>query len=238
VDDLRGQLDIFEGKANPFEYWLWPPKRDAPPRRNIVARVFDQSSETFAAALRGGKYDRAQRARGYLGLALLAKADGRAPEARRYYEHARDELTALREQQSDQQNVARALADCHLRLAELAQTNDAAAAAKDRETARLIYRSLAAQHAAEPVEQVEWLEAEMISAMGTDGESQAAHLKRVADINRALAEKWPIDPDALYRLACFLTAQELLIPASNATDSSGTSVTGNSAGEATDAVND
>ena len=35
------------------------------------------------------------------------------------------------------------------------------------------------------------------------------------EINRALADKWPTDPDALYRLACYLTQTEpiLLLPA-------------------------
>jgi serine/threonine protein kinase len=36
-DGLRSQLDVWEGKANPWEFWQWPPQRDQPPRRIMTS---------------------------------------------------------------------------------------------------------------------------------------------------------------------------------------------------------
>jgi serine/threonine protein kinase len=218
VDDLRGQLDVWEGKANPYDFW--PPKREEPPRHNIVADVLNQSSAALANSLRDGKYDGAESARGYLGLAVLAQANGRGSEARGYYELAREQLQALRQQHPEQPQIARALADCHLRLAELARPDDARAAEQELQKARGIYRQLAAEHRTEPTHQIAWLEAELTSAFHTAGNDRDTHLKRVAEIHRNLAGNWPTNPGELYRLACYLTEQAPILLDAASTPSS------------------
>jgi serine/threonine protein kinase len=213
ANSLREKLDVLEGKANPWEFWLWPPNRDQPPRRNMVAEVFDGSGASLADSLHGGKYAPRETARGYLGLAILAEAVGNTAQASDYYERARDELIKLRQQNADQPILARALADCYMKLARLDHETDRDASLKNLQKAGEIYRELAAEQATDAASQIDWLEAEMTSALRAGSDAGAAHLKTVEEINRTLADKWPTDPGELYRLACYLTQTEpILLP--------------------------
>ena len=74
--------------------------------------------------------------------------------------------------------------------------------------ARAIYRQLATEHRADPTFQIDWLEAELVSSIAATADSRSDHLRRVQEINNALAGKWPKDPDAIYRLACYLTEDD------------------------------
>ena len=75
-------------------------------------------------------------ARGYLGLGILAEAAGKDSDAIEYYQRARDELVALHSDGPDEPHLARALADCHMRLARLAHDSDPDAAAKNLQSRR------------------------------------------------------------------------------------------------------
>jgi hypothetical protein len=217
-DALRNQLDVWEGKANPWEFWLWPPKPDQPPRRILIADVFGQASAALAPTLRDGKYDRQQTARGYLGLAMLAEALGLAEDARDFYRLAHKALTALQQQHPDRPHFAEALAATSLRLAKLVRGADRAAEADELQKARTGYQQLAAEHRSDPARQIDWLEAEMASAMTAPPDVQNQHLKRVREIQRALSANWPTQPDPLYRLACYLTDEDPLLSPTGGAD--------------------
>jgi hypothetical protein len=92
--------------------------------------------------------------------------------------------------------------------------NDEAAASEDLKNAQTIYRQLAIEKKADAQHQIEWLEAELRAAFRETAESRMTHLKRIDEINRTLGDKWPADPAALYRLACYLMQTEpiLLLP--------------------------
>jgi serine/threonine protein kinase len=208
--DLQSQLDVWEGKADPQTYWNWPPKRDEPPRRNMVVELLDQSGDGLAKSLRDGKYTDVAAARGYLALGILAEAAG-SSAAGDYYKHASDELTKLYNERPDETRLARALADCNMRLANLASDSEPAAAAKYLESAESIYRQLADEYKSDAKTQIELLEAEMTAAFRDRAGARAKHLKRVKEINSTLAEKWPSEPGSMYRLACYLTQSEPIL---------------------------
>jgi serine/threonine protein kinase len=215
ITTLRNKLDVWEGKADPWAFWVWPPKRDAPPRRDMVSDVLDKSGAILAKPLGNGEYDARTTAAGYLGLGILAEGAGKNAEAIKYYERARHELTALQQNENAGPQVARALADCHTRLAHLKSENDQEAAAEDLKNAEAIYRQVANEKKPHAQHQIEWLEAELRSAFRDSADNRMTHLKRINEINRELADKWPTDPAALYRLACYLMQAEpiLLLPA-------------------------
>ena len=203
IGDLRSQLDVWEGRANPWDFW--PPKRDNSPRLNMVTNVLDHSIATLVKPLADGKYDHAKTARGYFGLAALADAVGKSADAKAYYRQARIELDFLRQEKPEQSQYARGVAECDMRLARLEHDTDAEAAEKHLKSARAIYRQLATEHSADPTFQINWLESELISSIATPADSRPDHLRRVQEISSGLAGKWPKDPDAIYRLACYLT---------------------------------
>jgi serine/threonine protein kinase len=215
VAKLEQDLKLWEGRGNPWDFW--PPKPDQGPRQKLVASVLNDSG-SLVASMRDGKYGRESTARGYLGLALLAQEEGLTANACQYYELARDNLTVLRREKPDQARFARALAECHTQLARLV-TNDnrenatgkRKQATKDLESARSIYRQVAARNSTDAIYQIDWLESELASATMAGFDSGQPFLSRVGEINSRLPSKWPSEPDALYRLACYLTATEPML---------------------------
>ena len=63
--------------------------------------------------------------------------------------------------------------------------------------------------------------------MRADGDSRNAHLKRVKEIDQVLSGKWPAEPVALYRLACYLTNEEAILTAPSVAESTSIAQTGN-----------
>jgi serine/threonine protein kinase len=213
VSQLNSRLDAWEGRANPWAFW--PPSRDEPPRKNLIANLRDHSAASLATPLRDGKFGPLERARGYLALALLSDAVSQADDSRRYYEKARDLLVELREQNPSRPEISRALAETYSQLARLAANKNREAAAEDLKRAAAIHKQLAAEHRGDSRHPIALLETELYSATIAGFASGQAHLARVAELNRALSGAWPSEPEAIYRLACYLTHQEaILSPAS------------------------
>ena len=226
IEDLRSELDVWEGRSNPWEFW--PPGRDGTARVSLVTDFFNHSTATLASALGNGKYGDEQTARSYLSLAMMADAAERDAEAQRFYRQARDRLARLRQEKPDRVEYSRALADCCLKLARLLIKDDRQAAAKELENARTIYQQLATADATDAARQIDWLESELASTRIAGFDSAQDHLKRIADIKQTLPKKWPEDPDAAYRIACYLTQNEPILATTapvSPTDASDTGTT-------------
>jgi ribosomal protein S27E len=206
ITRLSEQLDLWEGRANPWEYW--PPGPENLPRRNVVARLFDHSNGTLMNRWRNGNYDGMDRARGALGLAILADAMSRPADALKHYEQARDELAELWKQHPEQPQFARALAECYTALARLNGDENRPAAEENFTKARQIHEQLATLNQSDVAYQVELLESELDMATLSGFESGQDHLQRVAEIDRSLPANWPSEPGAVYQLACFLLQRE------------------------------
>jgi tRNA A-37 threonylcarbamoyl transferase component Bud32 len=209
INELRRELEVWTGQANPSEYW--PPRRDRLPRQIILANLFDRSNTTLGGQLRAGRFGREETARGFLGLASMADVVGRSLAAREYYELAREELIAMQRANPQEPQFAKALAECYTRLAHLKETSDREQAAKDFDSARAIYQQLAAEHPTHTQYRVNLLESELKSATLTGAAAATDRLARIEEINNAIADNWPGDPDEVYHLACFLTQTEPIL---------------------------
>ncbi len=120
----------------------------------------------------------------------------------------RKKLTALQQANPLQPQFLRCLAECEASLARLAGNGDRDEAAKALEQARATYKQLATTHRDDANLQIDWLESEWASAKMNGFDSGQQQLARVAQIKRAMPNTWPSNPNALYRLACYLTRRE------------------------------
>jgi hypothetical protein len=118
---------------------------------------------------------------------------------------------ALREQNPDEPQIARALAESYAQLARLAAKKDRDAAAADLKRAAAIYKQLGAEQRGDSRHPIALLETELYSATIAGFASGQEHLARVAELNRALSGAWPSEPEAIYRLACYLTQREAIL---------------------------
>jgi ribosomal protein S27E len=215
IEDLRRQLDVWEGRGNPSEFW--PPLRDKPPRQMLIANLFDRSRTALADRLHSGNFGPEPTARGYMALATMAEAVGNRSLATEYYKSARDALVALQKQKPDQPQYAGALAECYTQIANLSSKDDRIQATKDYEAARTIYKQLAANQRLTAIPQIDWLEAEIKSAMLANPDAVKAHLTRVEQIKRTLPASATSDPNALYELAYYLTEKPPVLSQSTVT---------------------
>jgi hypothetical protein len=173
----------------------------------LLVNLFAHANRTLASQLRSGKFDGESTARGYLALAAMAAEANDATSAKEFYGLARDELLKLRQQQPNEPRIARALATCQTQLAHLTVDDDRALATKEFNSARVAFEHLAATDKRDFQTQIEWLEAELNSKLVPDDSADPESLKRVEQIKNTLSGQWPADPNALYRLVCYLAHQ-------------------------------
>jgi hypothetical protein len=208
ISDLDSQLDIWEGRANPWEFW--PPKREAAPLRTVSAKLLEHANRTVAGPLNDGSYEGLSAARGFIGLAMMSDDAGRTEDARRYYERARDQLRTLLDADPTNAQISVALAQCHSELARLNGTADREMAAKDLENAREIYVRLS-QRNADVEYDVSLLENVLNTATLAGYAEGQAQLAEAAEKHEQLSRSWPTDPETIYRLACFLTGHQPIL---------------------------
>jgi eukaryotic-like serine/threonine-protein kinase len=209
IKELSAQLDLWEGRANPWEYW--PPKREGSARQKLVDKFFNYATTALGTQSQSGTESGDDEALGELGLAILADDLGQTSDAIEHYEKGRDRLKAMSEDAPQRSELARALAGCETALARLIGDKDRAAAAKHLESAREIHRRLAIDHAKTASFQIEWLESELDGAALVGFEGGSDRLTQAARIDQSLPARWPSKPAGIYRLACFLTEKEPIL---------------------------
>ena len=210
IATLTGQLDAWEGRANPWK--LWPPSKENPPRREVLVGLQKQLDASLVPQLSGAKLSAEDEVRGLMSLAMVADAANKPEEAARYYESAKVQLAALRQQDPRNLPIGRALAKCSFELARLTVDSDRAEATKLVEASRSLRQEIAALPRADASDQVAWLESELYCAelVGNEPES-LKHLTRAARINGQLESLWPKSPAEVYRLACSLTNSDPIL---------------------------
>ena len=203
---LNSQLDVWEGRADPFEFW--PPDPAGNPRQLVLRELYKQKYATLAASLDNGPFDDRQRACGHLGLALVAEQMKKPEEAEKHALAARRLLDKLVKQQPESVRYRQALAQCYTQLGRLYGSSRKEAAAAALKQAGMIYEQLAAENKQTPRFRVDWLDSELRGALLEGFESGRSQLKQAVQIEKDLQQNWPTDPIALYDLASFLTEQE------------------------------
>jgi len=215
ITELNEQLNMWEGRTNPWKFW--PPDQDHAPRKEVMAELFEYAKGNLMDRWQNGNYDPVDRARGELGLAIMADMMNRTDEAISHYQLALAQLEVIQKQDPQQLHIVRAMADCYSALARLAGDHDRAAALEYLTNARALYRHLADVHEDNASYKVELLESELESAILAGFEAGKQHLQRVAEIHQTVQEKLPIEPDQAYRLACFLSQREPVLTATAVT---------------------
>ena len=115
IADLSSQLALWEGKANPSDFW--PPKRDAATRKRVASEFLNHATSSLGVPTVTAKSSGEDAALTELGLALMADEVGQKSVAMGHYGRARDELQTLSDADANRTDLARALAQCETALA-------------------------------------------------------------------------------------------------------------------------
>jgi serine/threonine protein kinase/ribosomal protein S27E len=214
ISMLRGELDLWEGRANPWEFW--PPKRNEPPRQMVLADLLRHLQQSLSSPLEKGQYTGEEEVRGQLAMAIMADAAGQKADAFEHYQAAREQLMAFRRRSADQPHISLALAECDADLARLVADENRARATEYSQHARSILAQLASEHRRDASYQIAWLESELNCATLTGFKAAEKHLNRVAQIARSLPAMWPGDPTDVYRLTCYVAQRDpVFLPVGN-----------------------
>jgi hypothetical protein len=207
IKELRDSLDIWEGRANPWEFW--PPKPAEYPRKMLMERVL--AREPTLDTLIAKANDDQQRALDHLAIAIISDELDRKPEAIEHYQAARDLLTQLAAQNPAAFQYPIALADCCAHLSRLRPEAEREAAGKDLERNRSVVNILAKQDD-DPRLLAGLFEAEMYNAnIPPSGSNSFEYLKRAEKIGNGFEKRVPNDPVAIYELACYLGGREPIL---------------------------
>jgi hypothetical protein len=209
IGQLRSQLDRWEGDATPAE--VWPAQGEESPRRIVLRDAFEKIKTPLVKSLEKEQVGSREASCGYLGLAIMADAAGRQADAIQFYTRAIGPLEDLRQDNPDEMEAARALAECYTRLAGLVGGDDRAAATEYLSRASKVYGELAHNHQDHLEFKIALMGSELNRANLAGLKAGRSHLRRVAKLNELLLEKWPGDPVASYQLACFLLEREPLL---------------------------
>ena len=205
---LTDRLAVWDGQAKPSDFW--PPNREKPPRKLLLADLFDRSRDPLTVGLRNEKFTDESAARGYLSLAIMADSLDKRILAEEYYQASRKALVNLKKQNPGSSQFVRAVARCDARIAALSP-EDRKQAIKGFDDARKALERNAADNGSDAVAQIEWLEAELTSAIWDGYETGKKHLERSDQIKKTLGGIWPSDPDGIYRIVCYLVNEEPIL---------------------------
>jgi serine/threonine protein kinase len=200
---LQDQLDIWEGRANPWK--IWPPQSGNPPKRRELASLLAARGAALSAPIAGeARREKVQR---LLALATLYEAADDREKAERQLLDAADELEDLRESRPRSTSLSLALAECYDRLSLLSANDDLKQANLWLEKSVELRRSIATDRVGDPLLQAYLLDAELRSAAAAGFESAQSQLAAAQQLDARMDSLWPDSPAEIYRLACLLAGR-------------------------------
>jgi serine/threonine protein kinase len=203
---LRDNLDLWEGRANPWQ--IWPPKSASPPSKTLMEQAIIDAEQTVQTLSKSS--DLREQAFGHLALAIMCDDIGRKAEATKEYTTARDLLAELAAREPATVQYRIALADCHRQLSRLRMDNDREAAKQDLDKARSLTRQLATE-IEDPRVRARLYNTELESAVMPGFAGASDHLDRAKQIGEQFRGQVPRNPEQLYELACFLSGREPIL---------------------------
>jgi serine/threonine protein kinase len=206
LDELQEALDVWAGRGNPWKLWPMTPKEY--PRTMFLENLADKG-DALATPWQSSAGD-AQRAHGYLALAIIHDEAGRAVEAEKHYEAALELLTKLSADSPAATQYAAAIADCYQQLSRLRTKPDRQRAVTNLEQSRAISQRLAEKHADARL-QTDLAEVELDASIMTGGKEGAQNLARLQQIESDFSRMVPKDPVELYELTNFLAGREPIL---------------------------
>lgn len=214
---LRSQLDLWEGKANPWE--IWPPARENSPTKRQLKSLLSSRQQLLETP--SGEESDQTAAQRLFALALLHESAGRTDEAVRDLLAALPPLERMRERQPRSLSIAAAVQDAYRLLAQL-DSKEPEKAKKWIAATRDLSSQLAQEFPLNPKLQADQIDAGLRQAVATGFESAATELEDAAKSESRLRELWPRSIPELYRLTCQLAGIEAPLAGPLGTDSNAT----------------
>ncbi|MDZ4659168.1 MAG: serine/threonine-protein kinase [Bythopirellula sp.] len=212
ITRLQGELDLWEGRANPWKFW--PPEPTSHPRKIVLNKFFADQYPTLSASLNSNKYNSHELAAGNLGLALMAEKLKKSEVAEQHLLAAKELLETLSADEPANESYQLALAQCLAKLAQVYGDKRRDEAAELLAEATTIYKQLATSQQREPDYKVDWLATELFSGTLAGFEAAKEHLQQATEIEKLLPQVWPTDPLAVYNFAAYLTEEAPVLGAS------------------------
>lgn len=205
ASELQAQLDVWEGRANPWT--LWPPDPAHSPKRQPLASLL----AARASVLERASKDDTENAQRLLALGTLCEAANRLDEAHRHLLEASAVLKRLHDAQPTKTAISLALADCYDRLSALTADSDRQQSLQWLGKSLALRRSLADDLLFDPLIQASWLDAELRSGAAAGFQKAGEHLTKAERLDSRLSTLWPMSPAEIYRLACRLAGRPALL---------------------------
>lgn len=197
---LRGELDVWEGKANPWS--VWPPDPQQPPKKRLLASLDRQCEAALSSAV--PEESDAGQAMRRLTLAVVKEAVGRPQEAVQQLEAALPALERLLARLPRNRSVAATLLSAYDRLTRLTATEAPDASREWTEAARALANKLAQESPEDALAQAERIDHELRFAVANGFDDAAKQLESAVTAEQRLSDIWPTTPRELYRIACEL----------------------------------
>jgi hypothetical protein len=206
IAQLRGELDVWEGRTNPWTFW--PPRVAHPPRQQVLASVHRKQFDALARRLRDGEFTPWETACGHLALAGLADEMALGRDARDHLLEAEQPLRRLVVQFPQETAYRAALASCCEGLAKQSRDGQPDKAQTYLQEASSLYAQLIKSGVDTNRFRVARLEAELLSAQEIGGEGNGENLTEVARLNEEIEQNLPKNPVALYRFVRQLAGED------------------------------
>ena len=159
--ELDQKLQLFEGKANPWD--VWPYGRERGPKQQLLSQVYQTHARATAERLKSDSLSVEEKAFGHLALAILAEQMEKPTEAREHYELAKERLTEIATLDQPEKMVA--LANSYLGLSRLYSDTEKEQANSALAAASKLFQQMRGISAGELRYEVDQLDAEMRRAV-------------------------------------------------------------------------
>lgn len=200
---LQAQLDVWEGKANPWS--LWPPDPDNPPKRQQLASLLDvREAELTKLAATTSERDEAMR---LLALSILFEETDQFVRSQETLTNAIERLQSLSKASPESLAISLALADSLERLSAITALQDQAESNRRLAEAASIRQKIARVHDNDSLLAALALDATMRTGAASGFESAAAALTEAQRLQASLSTSWPRSLDEIYHIACVLAGR-------------------------------
>lgn len=207
--ELQDKLDVWEGRANPWEFW--PPDPSEPPKRQQLASLLAARGVSLENSKESESESELEKAQRLLASAILNEAANNSATAKENFEAASQVLEGLHQASPGLQSVTLALADCYDRLSALVGDKEDAESSQWLAKAVAVRRKLAEQQRKDPLVQALRQDAELRAGLEAGFASATEQLTHAQQINSQLTKLWPKSPAEIYRLACQLAGRPMLL---------------------------
>jgi serine/threonine protein kinase len=206
IAKLRSELDLWEARANPWQFW--PPTPTKQPRKMVMQHLAEQQSRLSTVRQQASNPE--QRVQCCLAVAIMNDVLDRHDEAVRNYREAHQLLVDLTNKPPAELRYSIALADCCAQLARLLEPENRQAAADLVEQRTTLLHRLAAERE-DLLLVAEAFESEFDTAFFRGFEKSPGNLRRAERLLSVFDREFAGDPAALYRLVCLLGGREPIL---------------------------